>query len=484
MRRRLTRRRPLRRRVTSDALRPSVRRGADRLEPPTAPSRVDAPGTVPQRRGRARCADRRFTACCAVIATPDRTVRDRLTALTTPRSAPTVDPPHGSAHHPARHPAHGPAHRPRSWSGPPTRSWSSHETRSSSGLRPRSRFRSTRARSPVGSRAPLPARVTAAEPHPEPPSAVATPPPERDAARPPTPSASPPPPAATRRAPVAPASEAPAPPGARPSGARAAADDGRTPDRRGGLHGRARRPDRTHPRAAPARPLGGVLAPRGCGRRGDPPGGRSRRAAHGVPRPGARGGAADPAEHPVTRCGVGAEPEVVVDVVGAVSAPGVVRLADGSRVVDALAAVGGATGEADVSALNLARVLVDGEQIVVPRPGDVTVVLRGRHRAGRGWPGGPQRGGRGRPGRAAGDRAGAAPAGSSRTATREPSRRSTSSRTSPASDRPCSSASATRCGSDGHRVRPRRHRERPDVDRGGDGSDPPTTVDVRLLRQP
>ncbi|MDQ0373438.1 ComEA family DNA-binding protein [Cellulomonas humilata] len=61
---------------------------------------------------------------------------------------------------------------------------------------------------------------------------------------------------------------------------------------------------------------------------------------------------------------------VVVDVVGAVAAPGVVRLAQGSRVVDAIAAAGGATADAQVSALNLARVLVDGEQIAVPGPGE------------------------------------------------------------------------------------------------------------------
>ncbi|WP_235523105.1 helix-hairpin-helix domain-containing protein [Cellulomonas sp. Root485] len=62
--------------------------------------------------------------------------------------------------------------------------------------------------------------------------------------------------------------------------------------------------------------------------------------------------------------------DVVVDVVGAVAAPGVVRLAQGSRVVDAIAAAGGATADAQVSALNLARVLVDGEQIAVPRAGE------------------------------------------------------------------------------------------------------------------
>ncbi|WP_315099100.1 helix-hairpin-helix domain-containing protein [uncultured Cellulomonas sp.] len=64
--------------------------------------------------------------------------------------------------------------------------------------------------------------------------------------------------------------------------------------------------------------------------------------------------------------------ELVVDVVGAVAAPGVVRLPEGSRVVDALTAAGGATADAQVSALNLARLLVDGEQIAVPRPGERT----------------------------------------------------------------------------------------------------------------
>lgn len=58
--------------------------------------------------------------------------------------------------------------------------------------------------------------------------------------------------------------------------------------------------------------------------------------------------------------------EVTVHVSGAVRSPGVRSLADGSRVADALAAAGGATGEADLHALNLARPLRDGEQVVVP----------------------------------------------------------------------------------------------------------------------
>lgn len=62
--------------------------------------------------------------------------------------------------------------------------------------------------------------------------------------------------------------------------------------------------------------------------------------------------------------------ELVVHVSGAVSSPGVVRLPAGSRVDDALRAAGGATEEADLSAVNLARPLEDGEQIHVPVPGE------------------------------------------------------------------------------------------------------------------
>gem|GEM_PF-802208 len=62
---------------------------------------------------------------------------------------------------------------------------------------------------------------------------------------------------------------------------------------------------------------------------------------------------------------------VVVHVVGAVVRPGVFVLAGGSRVADAVEAAGGATDEADLAALNLARPLVDGEQLYVPLPGEV-----------------------------------------------------------------------------------------------------------------
>jgi competence protein ComEA len=64
---------------------------------------------------------------------------------------------------------------------------------------------------------------------------------------------------------------------------------------------------------------------------------------------------------------------VVVDVAGKVRRPGIVRLPVGSRVVDAVEAAGGPRRGVDLSSLNLARVLVDGEQVVVgvPAPGGV-----------------------------------------------------------------------------------------------------------------
>ncbi|MGO2112396.1 MAG: helix-hairpin-helix domain-containing protein, partial [Pseudoclavibacter sp.] len=61
---------------------------------------------------------------------------------------------------------------------------------------------------------------------------------------------------------------------------------------------------------------------------------------------------------------------LLVHVVGAVGAPGVVTLPAGSRVTDAIDAAGGFTSEADQSAVNLARALIDGEQIWVPRIGE------------------------------------------------------------------------------------------------------------------
>lgn len=56
----------------------------------------------------------------------------------------------------------------------------------------------------------------------------------------------------------------------------------------------------------------------------------------------------------------------IVHVVGEVAHPGVVEVAADSRVIDAIQAAGGATDQAVLTAINLARTVSDGEQIVVP----------------------------------------------------------------------------------------------------------------------
>jgi competence protein ComEA len=58
--------------------------------------------------------------------------------------------------------------------------------------------------------------------------------------------------------------------------------------------------------------------------------------------------------------------DVVVDVAGAVTDPGVYRLPAGARVNDALQRAGGATARAEIDSINLAARLTDGQQVVVP----------------------------------------------------------------------------------------------------------------------
>lgn len=63
----------------------------------------------------------------------------------------------------------------------------------------------------------------------------------------------------------------------------------------------------------------------------------------------------------------------LVHVTGAVSKPGVYSLEAGARVIDAIAAAGGATAEGLVHELNLAGLLADGMQIRVPVEGEVVI---------------------------------------------------------------------------------------------------------------
>ncbi|MGW7286452.1 helix-hairpin-helix domain-containing protein [Streptomyces sp. NPDC054847] len=85
------------------------------------------------------------------------------------------------------------------------------------------------------------------------------------------------------------------------------------------------------------------------------------------------GSAAGPADEPSPSPGLPpVDPQqaapIVVDVSGKVRRPGVLELPAGSRVADALEAAGGVKPGTDLTGLNRARVLSDGEQVVVGAP--------------------------------------------------------------------------------------------------------------------
>jgi competence protein ComEA len=106
-------------------------------------------------------------------------------------------------------------------------------------------------------------------------------------------------------------------------------------------------------------------------------------AADGEPAGGQAGGPADSSAPPVSSAPSGPLPTaptpgsagaadggLLVHVVGEVAEPGLVTVPDGARVADALEAAGGTTRKADLTAVNLARTVVDGEQLYVPKPGE------------------------------------------------------------------------------------------------------------------
>nr|WP_242623497.1 helix-hairpin-helix domain-containing protein [Pseudonocardia sediminis] len=76
--------------------------------------------------------------------------------------------------------------------------------------------------------------------------------------------------------------------------------------------------------------------------------------------PGSPASGAAPTPAPAAQAG-----PLVVSVVGKVAKPGLVRVPDGSRVADAVDAAGGALPGVDLSVLNLARRLGDGEQVAI-----------------------------------------------------------------------------------------------------------------------
>ncbi len=70
--------------------------------------------------------------------------------------------------------------------------------------------------------------------------------------------------------------------------------------------------------------------------------------------------------------------KIVVHITGEVNYPGIVVLKEGARVVDAIEAGGGETDEADLSSLNLAYILSDGEKIYVPNKEETSQESQGR----------------------------------------------------------------------------------------------------------
>ena len=104
-----------------------------------------------------------------------------------------------------------------------------------------------------------------------------------------------------------------------------------------------------------------------------------------TPGPGTESGGPD---------GMGEGQPLVVHVAGAVSAPGIVRLPPGSRVFEAIAAAGGALGQADLNILNLAEPVRDGTQIRIPLQGEVSPPAPGAGTAATSGPGAAAAGGR------------------------------------------------------------------------------------------
>lgn len=61
---------------------------------------------------------------------------------------------------------------------------------------------------------------------------------------------------------------------------------------------------------------------------------------------------------------------IIVHIVGAVNNSGIVKLPEGSRIADAIEAAGGVTDEANLSRVNLAYEIEDGQKIYIPSVND------------------------------------------------------------------------------------------------------------------
>lgn len=67
------------------------------------------------------------------------------------------------------------------------------------------------------------------------------------------------------------------------------------------------------------------------------------------------------------------EKEIVIHITGAVKKQGIVKLKEGSRIVDAIEVAGGTVKDADLSKINLAYLVEDGQKIYVPNINDKNI---------------------------------------------------------------------------------------------------------------
>lgn len=99
---------------------------------------------------------------------------------------------------------------------------------------------------------------------------------------------------------------------------------------------------------------------------------------------GDHGTSAEVARAPATASAAPASGSAIfVHILGAVQRPGLYELHEGDRAIDAVAAAGGFLETADQAQLNLARFVVDGEQIAVPVVGEVPAAAPGMAAGGK-----------------------------------------------------------------------------------------------------
>lgn len=63
---------------------------------------------------------------------------------------------------------------------------------------------------------------------------------------------------------------------------------------------------------------------------------------------------------------------IVVHIDGAIAKPGIVKIAEGSRIIDVIDAAGGLTELADISKINLAYIVSDAQKIYIPTTDDLS----------------------------------------------------------------------------------------------------------------